>query len=116
MDITKLTETAVTNLLRGSVYEMVTDAVRPLVEDVLKTKTAQFVVPVLDVKGDLRFARITIEIPKGTRDGVAYDGYAEAEAYRLEVEAKAEADRVKAEEKARKIARDQAKRDAAKAD
>ena len=116
MDITKLTETAITNILRNEVYDMVIDAVYPFVEDVLKTKSAQFVVPVLDVKGDLRFARITVEIPKGSRDGVAYDGYAEAEAYRLEVEAKAEADKVKAEEKARKIARDQAKRDAAKVD
>ena len=49
MDTTKLTETAVTNLLRSEVYAMVTDAVRPLVEDVLQTKSAQFVVPMRDV-------------------------------------------------------------------
>lgn len=79
-----------------------------------------FMLPVVDAENGEWYAKVTVSIPIGENHGaVPYDGFAEAEAYHREKEAKAEKARVKAEEKARKIERDRKAREAkakAKAD
>ena len=83
-------------------------------EDILRVKSNEIAIPVVTEDGDEGYVKITIVVPKGSRDGEAYDGYAEAESYAIMVKEdevkKAEA----AKKKAAKIARDAAAR-AAKA-
>ena len=44
--------------------------------------------PAIDELGNECFLTVTVQIPKGSRDGDPYDGYAEAENYRLETKRK----------------------------
>ena len=79
-------------------------------EDILRVKSNEIAIPVVTEDGDEGYVKITIVVPKGSRDGEAYDGYAEAESYAIKVKEdeakKAEA----AKKKAAKIARDAATR------
>ena len=59
--------------------------------DVMPVSASEIVLPVLDAEGNETFAIIKVSIPRGTRvEGgfEAYDGYAAAESYRLDVEDK----------------------------
>ena len=89
-------------------------------EEVLRVKSNEIAIPVVDSEGNERWIVITIKVPTGERGGDGYDGYSMAEDYQMkqeakaekkaEKEAKAEADRKKREaEKARKEAEKQAK-------
>lgn len=89
-------------------------------EEVLRVKSNEIAIPVVDSEGNERWIVITIKVPTGERGGDGYDGYSMAEDFqmkqeakaekRAEKEAKAEADRKKREaEKARKEAEKQAK-------
>jgi len=49
---------------------------------------------------------VTVQIPKGSRDGEPYDGYAEAENYRIETKQKQEEKLAKEIAKQKKIERD----------
>ena len=68
--------------------------------DVLRTGSNEICVPITNKEGDEGYLVITFKIPKGSRDGEEYDGYAMAQDYKMKVEAK----RAKAEESARKKA------------
>ncbi len=61
--------------------------------DTLSTASASFSFPVVDEEGNEKFAKVSISIPRGTRNGKGgydeYDGYAAAEDYRLDLEEKA---------------------------
>lgn len=89
-------------------------------EEVLRVKSNEIAIPVVDSEGNERWIVITIKAPTGERGGDGYDGYSMAEDYQMkqeakaekkaEKEAKAEADRKKREdEKAKKEAEKQAK-------
>lgn len=89
-------------------------------EEVLRVKSNEIAIPVVDSEGNERWIVITIKVPTGERGGDGYDGYSMAEDYQMkqeakaekkaEKEAKAEADRKKREaERARKEAEKQAK-------
>ena len=89
-------------------------------EEVLRVKSNEIAIPVVDSEGNERWIVITIKVPTGERGGDGYDGYSMAEDYQMkqeakaekkaEKEAKAEADRRKREaEKARKEAEKQTK-------
>ena len=81
-------------------------------EEVLRVGSNEIAIPVVDSDGNDEFVTFTVKVPTGSReDGEAYDGYAEAEEYRLkcaEKKAKAEAN---AEKKAKKIEADKLKRE-----
>ena len=86
-------------------------------EDCAQTKSATFMVPFIRGEGDEEvegYLTVTVAAPIGSRDGEAYDGFAEAENYAEEVrmaqEKKAEAER----KKQAKIERDKANREAKK--
>lgn len=75
-------------------------------EEVLKTKKNVFAIPFARDEEE-GFVTITVSIPTGSRDGDEYDGYGEAESYRMKVEEdarKAEEAKKKKEEKMRKDA------------
>jgi hypothetical protein len=82
-------------------------------EDVLRTKSNEIAIPCLDEEGNEEWCVLTIKVPTGSRDdGEAYDGYGMAQQYADKVKAdKEKAEKAKAE-KEKKIARDQAQREA----
>lgn len=105
------TATAVTNALRTSEFDRLTKLLAENGYAILPTKGAQFASPVVDSVGDKRFIRVTLEVPKGDRDGNVYDGVAESEIFLAEQAEKA----VKAEEVAKRKAEKIAKAKAPKA-
>jgi hypothetical protein len=75
-------------------------------EDVQQTKTGTVMFPAIDELGNECFLTVTVQIPKGSRDGDLYDGYAEAENYRLETKQKQDEKVAKEIAKQKKIERD----------
>lgn len=57
-------------------------------DDAMQTKGNRFMFPCVDEKGNDLFCEVTISIPTGSRDGEGYDGYAEAEGYKADLEDK----------------------------
>lgn len=79
--------------------------------DVLRTGSQEICLPIVNEKGDEGYLVVTFKIPKGSRDGEEYDGYAMAQDYKMKVEAK-EAKKAEAErKKAEKIERDRKARE-----
>ena len=76
-------------------------------EDVQQTKTGTVMFPAIDELGNECFLTVTVQIPKGSRDGDPYDGYAEAENYRLETKQKQDEKIAKEAAKQKKIKRDE---------
>ena len=68
-------------------------------EEVLVTGSNEFAIPCVDEDGNDQFMVITFKIPKGSRDGEAYDGYVMAEDYKMKQKAKAEKEKAKEEKK-----------------
>ena len=81
-------------------------------EEVLRTNSNEFALPCVDDEGNDEFIVLTFKVPTGSRDGEAYDGYGEADAYTAKVAEKAEKAAKSAEAKAKKIARDKAEAEA----
>ena len=92
--------------LRNRTLERVTNFFSADGEDAQQTKTGTIMFPAVDELGAECFVTITVQIPKGSRDGEAYDGYAEAENYRMETKAKQEGKLAKELAKQKKIERD----------
>lgn len=84
-------------------------------EDVGMVSSNEFNLPVVDSEGNEDFIVIKVSIPTGTRDGEAYDGYGEREAYTMHLADKADKAAKAAAAKAKKIARDQKLRETAAA-
>lgn len=80
-------------------------------EEVLRTKSNEIAIPVVDADGEDNWVIFSVKVPTGSRDGDVYDGYGEAESYALNCKQKAEKAAADAEKKAKKIARDQAMRE-----
>lgn len=76
-------------------------------EDILRTKSNEIAIPITTDEGEEGYLCFTLKIPSGTRDGEAYDGYEEAEAYKDHLEDKAAKAEAAAKKKAAKIAADQ---------
>lgn len=81
-------------------------------EEVLTTGSNEFAIPTLDEDGNEKFLVLTFKIPTGERNGDAYDGYEEAEAYKDHLAEKAAKAAEAAKKKAEKIAKDKAEREA----
>ena len=76
-------------------------------EQVLRVKSNEIAVPVVDANGDEKFIVITVKVPTGADKGrEPYDGYAEAEDYAHKLREKEIKAKKKAEEKEKKIAHD----------
>ena len=83
--------------------------------EVLQTNTYEFSTPIVNEERDEGFCQIPVKIPKGSRDGDAFDGYALAEEYQMKCKAREEKKREKEREKEEKrIAREKAKAEKAK--
>lgn len=71
-------------------------------EEVLRVKSNEIALPVVDGEGEERFLVLTFKVPTGDRSGTPYDGYGEAESYQMDMEEKARKAAKKAEEEANK--------------
>ena len=102
---------------RGLVMNGVTQMLKQIGyadNEILRTGSQELCVPIVGEEAEEGYLVITFKVPTGSRDGEAYDGYAMAEDYALKQKRKEEKARVAAEEKAKKIARDAAAREAKK--
>ena len=77
-------------------------------EQVLRVKSNEIAVPVVDANGDEKFVVVTVKVPTGADKGrEPYDGYAEAEDYAHKLREKAIKAEKKKAEKEKKIAHDE---------
>ena len=76
--------------------------------DVLRTGSQEICLPIVGEDAEEGYLVITFKIPKGSRDGEPYDGYALAEDYQMKLSEK-ERKKIEAEKKkAEKIRKDEA--------
>lgn len=76
-------------------------------DEVLRVKSNEIAVPVIDANDEEKFIVITVKVPTGADKGrEPYDGYAEAEDYAHKLREKEIKAKKKAEEKEKKIAHD----------
>jgi hypothetical protein len=101
---------ATNEALRAQYIDIITNLLSGSGEEVLRVKSNEIAIPVVDRDGEDNYVVITIKVPTGSRDGDPYDGYGEAESYAMNVAAKAEKAKADAEKKAKKIERDKAYR------
>lgn len=80
-------------------------------ENIPRTSANTIAVPEILSDDNECFAKITISIPTGSRDGTAYDAFEEAKAYEYDVKQKAEKKRAQ-EAEAKRKKEEQAKRKA----
>lgn len=105
-----MTKKMVRDKLREEWVETISESIEQIGEEVLRVKSNEIAIPVVDSNKEEQYIVITIKIPTGSRDGEPYDGYTEAEFYKEKVaekKAKAEAN---AKKKAEKIAKSKAKK------
>lgn len=105
--------------VRDEVFEVIVKALSEHFDtDVLFVSKSAIMMPCVDPERNERFAKITVTIPRGTRNGeggyTPYNGYDEAKAYQFNVELKAEEKRIKAENRAKEQERKDRKREAKK--
>lgn len=97
----------VNDVLRAEWTQKLMEWLTGLDEDVLRVGTNQIAIPVVDSEGEDNYVEFTIKIPSGSRDGDAYDPYGLSQEYEMKQAEKKEKAAKAAEEKARKIARDE---------
>lgn len=98
--------------LRNGWVERFVDFLKTVGEDVQLTASNTLTFPTVDEDGNDKFVTLTVKVPKGSRDGDAYDGYAEAEDYAKHLKEQAEKKAEAEAKKSAKIARDKAAREA----
>ena len=100
------------NSLRAQFVRTLSDFFTDKGEDVGLIASNTFNFPVVAEDGEEGWVEIVVKVPKGTKDE-EYDGYGRRESYLLDLQEKAEK-KAKAEEaKAKKIAKDKARREKA---
>ena len=75
-------------------------------EEILRTGSQELCLPIVGEENEEGFLVLTFKIPKGSRDGEPYDGYAMAEEYKMKCAEKAEKARIAAEKKVEKMKKD----------
>ena len=110
-----MSKKATIDVLRADYVKRLVEMLKEEGEDVLVVGSNELAIPVVDGEGEEQYVVFKVQIPSGSRDGDAYDGYAMAEDYAMKQRDKAEKAAKAAEEKARKIARDQKMREQKKA-
>lgn len=110
-----MSKKATIDVLRADYVKRLMEMLKEEGEDVLVVGSNEIAIPVVDGEGEEQYVVFKVQIPSGSRDGDAYDGYAMAEDYAMKQKEKAEKAAKAAEEKAKKIARDQKMREQKKA-
>ena len=110
-----MSKKATIDVLRADYVKRLMEMLKEEGEDVLVVGSNEIAIPVVDGEGEEQYVVFKVQIPSGSRDGEAYDGYAMAEDYAMKQKEKAEKAAKAAEEKAKKIARDTKMREQKKA-
>ena len=80
-------------------------------EEVLRIKSNEIAIPVVDREGNEDFIKIVVSIPTGANKGTEpFDAYELAEEYQMKVEEKAKKQAEAEEKKKKKIAQDEKRR------
>ena len=108
------TKTQLQESLRNRYIKAVSEFLESLDEEVLRVASNEIALPCVDDDGNDEFIVLTFKIPKGSRDGDAYDGYEMADDYERKSKAKAEKQKKAQAEKSAKMARDKAERESGK--
>lgn len=91
------------------------DNVQTMIEnqdyEVLETGSNEICVPIVNAEGDEGYLVITFKIPKGSRDGEAYNGYDVARDFKMKCDEKARKVAEAEKKKAEKIERDRKARE-----
>lgn len=100
--------------IKTKYFDVITNFLAEQGEEILVIKANTFCFPVVDAEGNEDFVKVVISIPTGTRNDdktvTPFDGYLEAEGYKIEQkEKKAKAEAI-AKKKAEKIRKDEAYR------
>lgn len=105
----KLTRKQLDEEIKVLFLEGVSEHLESVGEEVLRVKSNEIALPVVDSEGEERWLVLTFKVPIGEREtGEPYDGYSMAEAYKMNLAKKA----AKQAEKDAKAAKDKAKREA----
>lgn len=96
--------------LRERIYTKLIPFIEENFGEVLITTPTELTFPVLDAERNDKFATIILKLPRKNRDGKPYDGYEEAETYRLTVEIEQAEKKAKQEAKEREEKEKQRKR------
>lgn len=105
----KLTRKQLDEAIKLRFLEGVSEHLENCGEEVLRVKSNEIALPVVDDEGEERWLVLTFKVPTGERKtGEAYDGYSMAEGYKMDLAKKA----AKQAEKDAKAAKDKAKREA----
>ena len=95
-------------LIRKEYLEKVSQFLVSTDDEVLLVKSNEIAIPVVGCEGNEDFLVITFKVPTGANKGLEpYDGYALAEDYIHNLKEKEDKAKARAEEKARKIKRDE---------
>lgn len=98
--------------VRNGIMDTIKSTLEGQEYEVLRTGSQEICVPIVGDEAEEGYLVITFKVPKGSRDGEAYNGYEMAEDYKLKQVAKAAKAKEAAERKAKKIAKDAAAREA----
>ena len=95
-------------LLREDYLQKIIDNFLNLDEDVLRVKSNEIAIPVVGCEGNEDFLVLGFKVPTGANKGTEpYDGYLEADSYKIKMEEKAMKAKAIAEKKAKKQAKDE---------
>ena len=111
----KLTHSQLVSKKREDVLAMLREFLDNLGEEVMRESGNALVFPSTDDEGNELFVKVAVSIPRGGRDGEAYDGYAVAEDYKIHQEETALKREQRAKEKAERAAKAKERQEAAKA-
>ena len=106
----KLTRKQLDEEIKLRFLEGVSEHLENCGEEVLRVKSNEIALPVVDSDGEERWLVLTFKVPTGERGGDPYDGYSMAEDYQMKLTEKA----AKAAEKDAKAAKEKAKKEAKK--
>ena len=104
----KLTRKQLDEAIKLRFLEGVSEHLENCGEEVLRVKSNEIALPVVDDEGEERWLVLTFKVPTGERGGDAYDGYSMAEDYQMKLAKKA----AKAAENEAKTAKNKAKAEA----
>lgn len=114
-----MTNTALNNALRNRILKDFIEFVSQKYNlDALTVSSSAVAFPMEDDEGNEKYAKVTVSIPRGTRNGKGgydeYDGEEKSDEYKAELKRKEDKRKASEAKKQAKIKADQAKREAKK--
>ena len=98
------------NTIRAQYVKIFSDFLADKGEDIGLTASNTINFPIVAEDGEEGWVEIIVKVPKGTKDE-EYDGYGRREQYDIDLKARADKKAKAAEAKAKKIAKDKARRE-----